>query len=168
MQALRRRAANSFRVSQTDNRHDLLFAAGVPRARTKATMNPANKFAGSISMPQKADIKNSVELQKAIRKRAAELYWRSGATAGQDVDNWRRAEAEILREIAGHFPYPAIVVNVEGVVYTGEYDLAAADGYLPGEWKAGDRVPIRLEGERLFLRRPNGRILETTIIKRIG
>jgi hypothetical protein len=54
------------------------------------------------------------------------------------------------------------------VVYTAEYDLAFADGYIPGEWKAGDRVPIRLEGDRLFLRRPNGRELETKVVKRIG
>jgi hypothetical protein len=119
-------------------------------------------------MAQEANIKNSVALQKAIRKRAAELYWGGGAVPGPDVDNWREAEAEILRETAGHLPHPAVVINVEGVVYTGEYDLGSADGYLPGEWKAGDRVSVRLEGEKLFLRRPNGRELETSIIQRIG
>ena len=46
------------------------------------------------------------------------------------------------------------MINLEGVVYTGEYDLAAADGYLPGEWKPGDRIPIRLEGEKLFFAGP--------------
>lgn len=113
-------------------------------------------------------VKDSLELQQAIRRRAAELYWSGGAISGRDLDNWRHAEAEILRESAGHSPHPAVVVNVDGVVYTGEYDSTAADGYLPGEWQAGDRVPIRLEGEKLFLRRPNGRELETRVIKRIG
>ncbi len=59
-------------------------------------------------------------------------------------------------------------MNVEAVVYTGEYEPASAGGYTPGEWKSGERVPIRLEGDKLFLRRPNGRELKTSIVKRIG
>jgi len=110
----------------------------------------------------------SFELQNAIRNRAKELYWQGGALEGQDLENWQQAEAEILRETAPHLSRPAVVINLEGVVYTGEYNLAAADGYTPGEWKAGDRVPIRLEGDRLFLRRTNGRELETNVVKRIG
>jgi hypothetical protein len=108
----------------------------------------------------------SFELQNAIRSRAKELYWQGGALEGQDLENWQQAEAEILRETAPRLPRPAVVINLEGVVYTGEYDLATADGYIPGEWKAGDRVPIRLEGDRLFLRRSNGRELETKVVKR--
>ena len=139
---------------------------GVPSTKSEGYYESSNGLPDSIPMAQK--FKNSLELQKAIRRRAAELYWRGGAVDGHDVDNWRQAEAEILRETGAHLPRPAVVINLEGVVYTGEYDLAAADGYLPGEWKPGDRVVIRLEGEKLFLRRPNGRELETSIIKRIG
>jgi hypothetical protein len=112
--------------------------------------------------------KYSPQMQEAIRRRATELYQRSGAVEGHDVRNWCQAEAEILRETAAHVTHPAVVVNLEGVVYTGEYDLAAADGYKPGEWKPGDRVPVRLVGDCLFLRRPNGRELQTNVIKRIG
>jgi Protein of unknown function (DUF2934) len=111
---------------------------------------------------------SSLELQNAIRTRAQELYRQSGAAEGHDVENWCRAEAEILRETSADLARPAVVINVEGVVYTGEYDTASADGYLPGEWKVGDRIPVRLEGDRLFLRRPNGRELETSVVKRIG
>jgi hypothetical protein len=108
------------------------------------------------------------ELQEAIRSRAVELYRRSGKLEGQDAENWYQAEAEIARETGAHLTRPAVVINVEGVVYTGEYDLAGSCEYLPGEWKAGDRVPVRLEGDKLFLRRPNGRELETSVVKRIG
>jgi hypothetical protein len=111
---------------------------------------------------------SSLELQNAIRARAEELYRQGGGAEGHDVENWCRAEAEILRETTAAFARPAVVINVEGVVYTGEYDTASADGYLPGEWKVGDRVPVRLEGDKLFLRRPNGRELETCVVKRIG
>jgi hypothetical protein len=110
----------------------------------------------------------SPQVQEAIRRRATELYQSSGAAAGHDAENWDQAEAEILREAAAHPARRAIIVNVEGVVYTGEYEPASADGYSPGEWKAGERVPIRLQGDKLFLRRPNGRELKTSIVKRIG
>ncbi len=118
-------------------------------------------------MDQEFKISRSA-LQEAIRTRAEEVYRRSGAVEGHDLENWRQAEAEIMRETASQVTRPAVVINVEGVVYTGEYNVAAAGGYLPGEWKVGDRVPVRLEGDRLFLRRPNGRELETSIVKRIG
>jgi Protein of unknown function (DUF2934) len=110
----------------------------------------------------------SPQMQDAIRRRATELYQRTGAVEGHDVENWYQAEAEILRESVGTPVRRAIVVNVQGVVYTGEYECTAAEGYTPGEWKPGDPVPVRLAGDKLYLRRPNGRELQTTIVKRIG
>jgi Protein of unknown function (DUF2934) len=111
---------------------------------------------------------HSPEMREAIRRRATELYQQSGAIEGHDTENWCQAEAEILRESAPHLVRRAVIVNVQGVVYTGEYDSTAADGYTPGEWKSGDSVPVRLSGDKLYLRRPNGRELQTTIVKRIG
>jgi hypothetical protein len=111
---------------------------------------------------------HSPQLAEAIRRRARELYRRGGAVEGHDVENWYQAEAEIIRETGTRSPRRAVVVNVQGVVYTGEYDSSSADGYTPGEWKPGDPVPIRLAGDRLYLRRHNGRELQTTIVKRIG
>jgi hypothetical protein len=110
----------------------------------------------------------SFRWQEAIGRRATELYQRSGAVPGHDLDNWCAAEAEIIRESAGYRTRLAIVVNVNGVVYTGEYESAAAEGYVPGEWKPGDPVPVRFSGDKLYLLRGNGRELETTIVKRIG
>jgi hypothetical protein len=107
------------------------------------------------------------EMQKAIHHRAEEIYRQSGELKGRDLENWCRAEAEILRETGVHKTRAAVVINLEGVVYTGEYDLAAGD-YMPGEWRVGERVSVRLEGDRLFLRRPSGRDLETYVVKRIG
>jgi hypothetical protein len=110
----------------------------------------------------------SPKVQEAIRRRATELYRRGGAVEGHDVDNWYQAEAEILRESATHPVRRAVVVNIQGVVYTGEYESTSADGYTPGEWKPGEAIPVRLAGDKLYLRRRNGRELQTTIIKRIG
>jgi len=112
--------------------------------------------------------KYSPEMQEAIRRRAAELYHSSGAVEGHDTENWYQAEAEILRESAGSPVRRAIVVNVQGVVYTGEYECTSAGGYTPGEWKPGDPIPVRLAGDKLYLRRRNGQELQTTIVKRIG
>ena len=108
------------------------------------------------------------QLLEAIRRRATELYRLSGGIAGRDIENWCQAEAEILRECAGQSLRRAVVINLGGVVYTGEYDVSSAEDYTPGEWKTGDPVPVRLSGDQLYLRRPNGRELQTTVVKRIG
>jgi hypothetical protein len=110
----------------------------------------------------------SPQMQEAIRRRATELYHQGGALEGHDVENWYQAEAEILRESTANPVRRAVVVNLQGVVYTGEYETTAADGYTPGEWKPGDSVPVRLAGDKLYLRRSNGQELQTTIVKRIG
>jgi len=110
----------------------------------------------------------SPTVQAAIRKRATEIYENSGRIENRDIQNWYLAEAEILREYGIEAARAAVIVNVQGVVYTGEYESAAADGYSPGEWKAGDPIPVRVDGDQLYLRRRNGRELKTTIVKRIG
>ena len=110
----------------------------------------------------------SSQLIEAIRRRATELYQLSGGIDGRDVENWCQAEAEVLRESGELALRRAVVINLGGVVYTGEYDSVSAEDYTPGEWKAGDPVPVRLAGDKLYLRRPNGRELQTTIVKRIG
>ncbi|MFZ0758924.1 MAG: DUF2934 domain-containing protein [Candidatus Sulfotelmatobacter sp.] len=110
----------------------------------------------------------SPQLREAIRRRAAELYQRNGAVEGHDAKNWYQAEAEILRESDTHPVRRAVVVNVHGVVYTGEYEPTSAGGYTPGEWKPGDPVPVRLAGDKLYLLRRNGQELQTTVVKRIG
>ena len=111
---------------------------------------------------------HSPQLEEAIRRRAKELYLRTGGLEGQDAANWHQAEAEILRESPALGTRRAIVVNVQGIVYTGEYESTSAEGYIPGEWKSGDPVPVRVAGDKLYLRRPNGQELKTTIVKRIG
>ncbi len=108
------------------------------------------------------------ELREAIRRRAAELFQRGGRLEEHDMENWCRAEAEILRESASHSIRRDIVVNIQGVVYTGEYESASVGDYTTGEWEWGSPVPVRFAGDKLFLRRPNGCELQTTIVKRIG
>jgi hypothetical protein len=120
--------------------------------------------------PKKDEQKSQTQnpLQDAIRHRAEEIYRQGGAAEGHDLENWRQAEAEVLRESGTHLTRAAVVINLGGVVYTGEYDFAAAGDYMAGEWQPGDRVSVRLEGDRLFLRRPNGSELQTQVVKRIG
>jgi len=63
----------------------------------------------------------SSELRDAIRKRAEEIYVRNGRIPGRDLDNWTQAEAEIALEWGGPGRRTAIVVDVDGVQYVGEY-----------------------------------------------
>lgn len=104
---------------------------------------------------------------EAIRRRAEEIYNRNGRIPGRDVENWAQAEQEILREAAEPpARRTAIVVRVNGAEYVGEYDPASSDGYQPGEFGAGVSVPVRFQADKMYVRRPNGKILETTIVKR--
>jgi Protein of unknown function (DUF2934) len=111
----------------------------------------------------------SSDRQEAVRRRAEEIYIRNGRLPGHDVQNWMQAEQEILRESAeGSARNKAIVVKVKGVQYIGEYDPAACGGYTPGEFAKGVPVPVRFAGDKMFVKRPNGKELETTIVKRVG
>lgn len=120
----------------------------------------------SGNAPQDAPSATLDHLQSAIRKRAEEVYVRNGRAGGRDVENWVQAEHEILREMAGC--QHAVVVKIDGAQYIAEYDPAASDGYTPSEFRPGDPIVLRLEGNRLLLRRPNGRYLETRVVRKIS
>lgn len=106
------------------------------------------------------------QMHDAIRQRAEEIYVRNGKVPGRDVQNWIQAEQEILREASERSSRrTAIVVKVEGVRYVGEYSIESAEGYTPGEFAAGDPVPVRFQGEYMYVKRPNGRELKTTLVK---
>jgi hypothetical protein len=61
----------------------------------------------------------------------------------------------------------AIVVRLDGAVYVGDTAPPSSDGYLPGEFDSGVAVPVRFEGDKMFVERPNGKVLETTIVKKL-
>jgi hypothetical protein len=103
--------------------------------------------------------------QEAIRRRAEEIYIRNGKVPGHDLENWAQAEQEILRESAPR--RTAVVVKVNGAAYIGEYDPASSD-YVPGEFGPGITVPVRFLGNKMLLKRANGKILETTIVKKLS
>ena len=105
---------------------------------------------------------------EAIRRRAEEIYTRNGRIPGRDIENWMQAETEILREAAGHSPRTGVAVKVSGVYYVGEYSVDAADGYAPGEFAFGERITVRFDRDKMFVRRNGGGELETRIVKRIG
>jgi len=134
------------------------------------------------------------ELHELIRRRAEEIYFRNGRVPGRDKENWAQAEREIAQELAehsstedasapptehpvehhsehpaGHSPEhpshrPAVVVTVHGVKYVGEYDPATSEDYHAGEFAKGTPVPVRFEGDHMFVKRPNGKELETSIV----
>jgi hypothetical protein len=46
--------------------------------------------------------------------------------------------------------------------------LGSAEGYAPGEFSSGESVPVVIEGDRMLVRRPNGQVLDTRIVKKVG
>jgi hypothetical protein len=110
----------------------------------------------------------SFDLHDAIRRRAEEIYFESGGIPNRDLENWEQAEREVRSRQVHKSRRTAIVVKVHGVEFVGEYGLDSAEGYTPGEFAPGESVPVIIEGDRMLVRRPNGRVLETTIVKTIG
>jgi Protein of unknown function (DUF2934) len=110
-------------------------------------------------------------LHEAVRRRAEEIYIRNGRVAGRDLENWALAEQEIQREVAAAATLArraAIVVRVNGTEYVGEYGAETSDGYVPGEFCPGASVPVRFDGDKMFVKRPNGKELETSIVQKTG
>jgi DUF2934 family protein len=108
----------------------------------------------------------SPDRHEAIRRRAEEIYVRNGRIPGRDRENWAQAEQEILRESAESPTRKAIVVKVGDAQYIGEYNPESSDGYVPGEFGPGASVPVRFRGDKMLVLRPNGKVLETTIVKK--
>lgn len=108
------------------------------------------------------------DLREAIRRRAEEIYIHNGRLPGHDEENWSQAEQEILQAFSAATRRSAIVVNLHGVQYVGEYSPASSQHYTPGEFSPGSPIPVRIEGQKMFVTRPNGQELETTIVKKIG
>jgi len=123
--------------------------------------------AGSARL-QLSPVPRSSELQDLIRKRAEEIYLRNGRIPGRDLENWTQAEAEIAREWGAPGRRTALMVDVDGVQYVGEYASESCDGYQPGEFGPGQGISIRFETDKMFVKRPNGKELETTIIHKTG
>jgi len=73
------------------------------KARTPRT-NPTNKQvitmpeAGSVALVRKTSPVNSspADLEAKIRERAYQLYQERGSTPGLDMEDWLKAEREIL------------------------------------------------------------------------
>jgi len=120
------------------------------------------------SMNSQSRSSSNLDLQAAIRKRAEEIYVRNGRIPGRDVENWAQAEREVREEVEKGKQRKAIVVKVNGVQYVGEYTIESAGGYVPGEFAAGEPIAVRLEGEKMYVRRSNGQELETRIVKKAG
>ena len=108
------------------------------------------------------------DLHEDIRRRAEEIYIQGGRIPGRDVENWTQAEHEILEQVAKRDRRAAIIVRVNGVRYVGEYHPASSDGYVPGEIGVGASVAVRLEGDKMYVRRTNGKELVTRIVRKIS
>lgn len=116
--------------------------------------------------PESAELVVVDDLQQAIRQRAEQIYESSGRIPGRDIENWDQAEREVRDEIAQQGRRrTAVVVSVNGIDYVGEYSLSAADGYKPGEFATGDPVAVRFEEDKMYVKRQNGKELETRIVK---
>ena len=105
--------------------------------------------------------------EEAIRRRAQQLFEQRGRIPGHEVEDWLQGEAELARESQASAPGKSafVMVKLDGVTYTGEYDSQHCDGYQPGEFASGAPTQIRFERDKMYIQRPNGKELETKIVK---
>lgn len=64
-----------------------------------ATQNVQTKFVPVRSLDQAKLHKHSDDLKKRISSRAYEIFEYRGKETGHDVDDWLKAEAEVLWEL---------------------------------------------------------------------
>ena len=114
------------------------------------------------------DAAHRSDLKELIRLRAQEIYIRKGRVPGHDVENWAQAEREVLQEKQSQAARRAIVIRVDRIQYVGEYSPETSGDYVPGELVAGVPIAVRFEGDKMYVTRPNGQELETTVVQRTG
>src|SRR5579863_7588623 len=85
--------------SFTSGRHGITLKRTPEHRGSSAMVKARTKTSGSYSP----------RMQDAIRRRATELFRRSGSVPGHDLENWCQAELEILQEQATHLVRPAVV-----------------------------------------------------------
>lgn len=120
-----------------------------------------------VARARAKDETSAVAREAAIRRRAEELYERRGRISGHEKEDWLQAEAEV-DQAARSAAAPRsgfVVVRIDGVMYTGEYDANHSQDYHAGEWNVGERMPVRFEGDKMYIRRKNGSELKTSIVK---
>lgn len=107
-------------------------------------------------------------LHEAVTRRAHELWELHGKVDGHAEEDWAQAEAEVrsARHTEPRSGAAFVVVKVGEFTYTGEYDRQRASFYHPGDLGRGTPVPVRFEGDRMYLKLSGGRELETRIIRR--
>jgi hypothetical protein len=111
------------------------------------------------------------DVREAIERRARELWEQRGRVDGHAEEDWRQAEAEILKARAEAATRVAtrpafILIKAGDFTYTGEYDLGHCDCYRPGDLRRGTSLTVRFEGEKMYVKLPNGRELETRVVRR--
>ncbi|HYH00309.1 MAG TPA: DUF2934 domain-containing protein [Terriglobales bacterium] len=77
--------------------------ATAKRARTKKTTEPKSesKPVAATTSAVTTVTTRSVDLQDAIRERAYEIYEQRGGQHGADMEDWIRAEREIIERFRG-------------------------------------------------------------------
>ncbi len=107
-------------------------------------------------------------IHEVIAQRARELWELGGRREGHAEEDWKQAESEIRTQLAAHVQVRRrrIVVKTASVIYTGEYDPAAANWYHPGDLRTGSEIQLHFHGDLMIIKFPAGKQLEAKITRR--
>lgn len=97
---------------------------------------------------------------------AEKPYQAATITDVQQKTNTRVLYYVVNTPITKDEPYFEISIQMKDMVYVGRYVPRHANDALPEEWKPGFTLQARMEGHRLFLKRPSGAEMQLTIVKK--
>ena len=91
---------------------------------------------------------------------------------GKIVDIQQKSETRVLyylvnTPITQDDPYYEVSVELNHVVYVGQYTPRHSADSLPEDLKIDSPVDVKLEKRRMYLRRPSGSDVDLVIVKRI-
>ncbi len=59
-----------------------------------------------------------------------------------------------------------ISVQIDDLIYVGQYIAPNKNSYQPGDLTVNDPIEVRFEKDKMILKRPNGKELETKLMKK--
>jgi hypothetical protein len=122
----------------------------------------------SLHAGEQSQQASSSDLHDAIARHARELWELRGRGDGHAEEDWLQAEAEVRlaeslsAEAGRHRAH--MKVRVGNAIYLIAYERGA--DYTPGELRKGQRLPIRIEQDWMYIRLSKGRELAARILEK--
>lgn len=115
-------------------------------------------FAGEPKEYQKAQL-----LDMGFQTQAITSYYNQGYATGNSHEAYGYGSST---PVTRRFKDYNFIVKLGDILYQTEYSAKYLWSYKP-EWIVNDQVEVRVEKDKMFLRKPDGKDLKTSIVNRV-